>query len=224
MKIIKPIIKGCYVNNVVDGVCTFRLVNNKIIYCTIINDMHHNTIYADAEFLNLMNLTIDQLRQMSSGSLWGKDEMQRTKWRLSSEAILEGKLQESLLWGIYNAKSVKFSWKCKRTAICNNRQEVIGVISHIQVGCLSQPSDVDFSGLQVSEGAKALGISKVEFKLLYIKVFYKLRAGDIAELLGVGLNTVYMYTTALRDKLYLSGFGNSGDLKHLENLGFFKYI
>ncbi|MBK2125387.1 hypothetical protein [Fangia hongkongensis] len=211
-------------SEIADNIKTFRFINNQTHLCTVINDMHHRTIYADAMFLDVMNITMEALRYLPASALWKQNEVQKQKWRLSTEMIIKGELKEAKLSGVYNSSEVKFAWKCKKIPVCNDKGERIAVISHIQLGSLSSIEDVDFSSLQVSIGADNLGISKMEFKLLYLKVFYKLRASDIAKLLGVGLNTVYMYTTALREKLYLSGFRNTEDLARLERLGFFEYV
>jgi len=57
-----------------------------------------------------------------------------------------------------------------------------------------------------------------------MKIFYHLSATQVSEILNVSVNTVYMYTSVLKEKLHLVSFKNKDDIAKLNARGFFDFL
>ncbi|WP_192484413.1 MULTISPECIES: hypothetical protein [Cysteiniphilum] len=201
-----------------------KVLRDEQHFCTYVTDRSHCFIYTDENFLKILNRSEIEMRSSKPEQLWQNDLKRWENIYQANELIFAGHTKKIQISGIYNSESIKYAWMCQKLPILSKDNRVEAIINHIQIGRIDKINPHEFDLIDSKGAALKLKITEVEFKLLYVKVFYRLSAKNIASLFNISINTVYIYTTLLKEKLYLKNFKSQEDLNQLEKIGFFDFL
>lgn len=152
------------------------------------------------------------------------NELTQEQLSVIDNYILESKVQFVKLNGVLTLNTGKTYYReIDRRAVIDTTGEVVAFRFSSKFAPDAPTLPIFFRHDAVEEYARQIGLSLSQLKVLMYQVYFpKMRTEAIAKHAGIGVNSVYRYSSLIKEILDIPGFTGSYAVQLLDKLGIFK--